>query len=77
MLVFDNAQRNTELYRASRLALHTPTCVVLEDGEDLLLVWDDLAFQDPSVNLVYLSVRMNNQSLYFSSHTFLGSGRHQ
>ena len=40
-------------------------------------MWDDLAFQDPSVNLVYLSVRMNNQSLYFSSHTFLGSGRHQ
>ena len=75
MLVFDNAQRNTKLYRTSRLALHAPTRVVLQDGEDFLLVRDDLAFEDPSVNLVDLSVRRNNQPLYFSSHTFLGSDR--
>jgi hypothetical protein len=54
-LVFDYAGPHSKLHRNPGLALGDPLRVRLEQGEDLLLVRNALALQDPAVDLIDLT----------------------
>src|ERR1700682_1061558 len=55
VLVFDHAHTQAKLHWHAGLALADPFSMRLEQGEDLLLVRNVLALQDPAVNLVDLA----------------------
>jgi hypothetical protein len=66
VLVFDNAGAQSKLHRDSGLALRNPLRMRLEQGEDLLLVRNALALQNPTVNLIDLPLGVPHELVEFS-----------
>ena len=54
VLIFRNADRNTEFHWAPCLAFRDPPRVRLKDGEYLFVLWDCLALEKTLINLVDL-----------------------
>ena len=54
VLIFRNADRNTEFHRATCLAFRDPPRVRLKDGEYLFVLWDCLALEKTPIDLVDL-----------------------
>ena len=54
VLIFRNADQNTEFHRATCLAFRYPPRVRLKDGEYLFALWDRLTFEKTPIDLVDL-----------------------
>ena len=60
VLIFHNADRNTQFYRATCLAFRDPPRVRLKDGEYFFVLWDRLGFEKTPVDVVDLSHSMHD-----------------
>ena len=74
VLIFHNADRNTQFYRVTCLAFRNPPRVRLKDGEYFFVLWDRLAFGKTLVDLVDLSHSMHDEVLDLMD--LLGSDLH-
>ena len=63
VLIFRNADRNTECHRATCLVSRNPPRVRLKDGEYLFVLWDCLALEKSPIDLVDLPHSVYGEAL--------------
>ena len=73
VLIFQNADRNTEFHRATCLAFRDPPRVRPKEGEHLFAPWDRLAFEKVPVAPVDLPHSVREEGPVFVRSSRLGS----